>query len=79
MARTLQGIDSYYISNIDDFEALVELESQSDNKYELANVDFSTRALNVKPEILPLGIELLQNLPNGTKLLQNLPDGKKIL
>ena len=29
---------SYSISNTDDFEALVELESQLDNKNELANL-----------------------------------------
>ena len=40
VAKTLQGIASYYNSDIDDFEALVEVESQSDNKYELANLDF---------------------------------------
>ena len=33
VAKTLQGIASYYMSNIDNLEALVELESQSDNKY----------------------------------------------
>ena len=70
---------SSYISNIDNFKSLVQLESQSDYKYELANHDFSTRKLNVKPKELPLGIKLLQNLTNGTKLLQNLPNGKKIL
>ena len=79
VARTLQGIASYYISNVDNFEALVELESQSDNKYELDNLDFSTSTLNVKPKKLPLGIELLKNLPNGKNFLQNLPSGKKIL
>ena len=40
VAKTLQGIDSYYISSIDNFGALVELESQSDNKYELTNLEF---------------------------------------
>ena len=30
-SKTLQGNGSYYISNIDDFEALVELKNQSDN------------------------------------------------
>ena len=39
VAKTLQGIASYYISNIDDFEAPVKVESQSDNKYELADLD----------------------------------------
>ena len=67
------------MSNIDNFEALVELVSQSDNKYEIANPDFSTSTLNIKPKKLPLGIKQLQNIPNGTKLLQNLPNCKKIL
>ena len=31
VVKTLQDNASYYISNIDDFEALIELESQSDN------------------------------------------------
>ena len=79
MDKILQGIASYCISNIDNFEALVELERQSDNRYKLANHDFSTRTLNVKPKKLSLGIKLVQNLPNGTKLLQKLPNGKKIL
>ena len=79
MAKTLHGIASSYISNIHNFEALDELESQSDRKYELANLDFSTPTLNVKPTKLLIGIKLLQNLPNGTKVLQNLPNGKKIL
>ena len=50
MTETLQVLASYYNSNIDNFQALVELESQSDNKYELTNLDFSTSKLNVKPE-----------------------------
>ena len=79
MAKTLKGIASYYISNIHNFDALAELESQSDRKYELANLDFSTPTLNVKPKKLLLDIKLLQNLPNGTKVLQSLPNGKKIL
>ena len=74
MATTLQVNASYYISNIDDIEVLVELESQSDNKNELANLDFSTRTLNVKPKKLPLITKLLQKLPNGTKILLNLPN-----
>ena len=78
VAKALQDIDSYYISNIDNLEALAEVDSQSDSRYELANLDFSTRALNIKPKKLPRGIKLLQNLPIGTKLLQNLPNGKKI-
>ena len=53
--------------------------SQSDNKNELANLDFPTRALNLEPKKLPLGIKLLRNLANGMTLLQNLPNGKKIL
>ena len=68
---------SYCISNVDDFHAPVELESQSDNENELANLDFSTPTLNVKPKKLPLIIKLLQKLPNGTKMLQNLPNGEK--
>ena len=32
MAKTLQGNASYYISNIDDIEALAEIESQPDKK-----------------------------------------------
>ena len=46
---------------------------------ELADLDFSTRVLNVKPKELTLGIKLLQNLASGTKILQKLPNGKKIL
>ena len=46
---------------------------------ELANLEFSTGALNVKPKKLILGIKLLQNLPNGTKILLKLPNGKKVL
>ena len=46
---------------------------------ELSSLNFCTRALNVKPKKLILGIKLLQNLPNGTKMLQKLPNGKKIL
>ena len=57
----------YCISNIDDFEAHVEPESQPDSKNELANLDFSTTILNVKPKKQPLGIKLLQDLPNGKK------------
>ena len=79
VTKPIQGIDSFYNSNIDTFIALVELENQSDNKYELANLEFSTRTLNVKPKKLPLDIKLLQNLPNGTKLWQNLRNGKKLL
>ena len=76
--KTLFSLNaSYSISNIDDFEALVELESQSDNKNELASHDFSTPTLNVKPKKLPLIIKQLQKLPNGTKIFQNLPNGKK--
>ena len=79
VAKALQGIDSNYISNIDNSGALVELESQSDSKCELANLYFSSRTLNVKPKRLLLGIKLLQNVPNGTKLLQNSPNFKKLL
>ena len=68
--KTSKSNVSYYILNIDDFEPLVQFESQSDNKTGLTNLDFSTRALYVKPKKLPLGIILLQNLPNVTKILQ---------
>jgi len=46
---------------------------------ELAYLDFSTHALNVKTKKLKLGIKLFENLPNATKLLHKLPNGKKIL
>jgi len=52
------------------FEAFVEFESQFDNKSELANLEFSTSALNFKTKKIPLGIKLLQDLPNGLKILQ---------
>ena len=45
-------------SVIADFEALVKLKSQSDSKNELANLDFSTPTLNVKPKKLPLSVKL---------------------
>ena len=78
--RPFRRTTAYYcISNIDDFEARLELESQYDNKNELANLDFSTPTLNVKPKKLTLGIKLLHKLSTGTKLLQNLPNGKKKL
>ena len=79
MAKTLQGIAFYYISNTDNFEGFIEFESQSDSKNELASLDFASRTLNIKPRKLPLAVKLLQNLTNGTKSLQNLPNGKKIL
>ena len=41
---------SYSISNIDDFETLVKLESQSDNKNELANLEFSTPYTELQTE-----------------------------
>ena len=72
-------IASYYISNVDNFEVLVELKSQSDNKYELPNVDFSTPTLNLKPKTLLLGIKLVPNLPNCKEILKSLPNGKEIL
>ena len=55
------------MSKIDDFEAVVELVNQSDNKNELTDLNFSTLTLNVKPKKLLLGINLLQKLPNGKK------------
>ena len=79
VTKMLQGIASHYISNIENFEALAKLESQSDNKYEPANLDSSTCTLNVKLKKLPISIKLLQNLWTGTKLLQNLPNGKILL
>ena len=66
---------SYRNSNIDDLEALVEL----DSKNELTNLDFTIPTLNLKPKKLLLGIKLLQKLLNCTKILQNLPNGKKNL
>ena len=54
VSENLQGNASYKILNSDDFEALVKLESQSDNKNEFPYLDFSIRALNVKPKKLPL-------------------------
>ena len=56
------------ISNIDEFEALVKLESQSDN----INGPASLKKLT-------LGIQLLQNLPKDTAVLQNLLNGRKLL
>ena len=44
---------SYYNSDIDNLEALIDLESHSHNKYEFANLHFTIRTLNVKPEKLP--------------------------
>ena len=48
-AITLQVNASYYISNIDGVEALVELESQSDNKNELTNLDFERQTEKAYP------------------------------
>ena len=67
------------MSNIDDFEAIVELESQSYNKNEFANLDFSIPTLNAKPKKLPLVIKLLQNLPNGKSKIADLPNGRKAM
>ena len=49
VATTLQGNASYYISNIDGVEALVELESQSANKNELTNLDFERQTEKAYP------------------------------
>ena len=50
VAKTLQGNLCYCISNIDDFEALLELENQCDNINELANLDFSTPYTELQTE-----------------------------
>ena len=47
---------------------LFKLESQSNNKNELASLEFPTPALKFKPKKLPLGMILLQNLPSITKM-----------
>ena len=46
----MQSDRSYYSSYIDDSVALAELESQSDDIKKLANLDFSTSALDFKPK-----------------------------
>ena len=49
-AKSLQGNGSYYILNIDEYETLVELESQFENINELTNLDFSTLRTKLQPE-----------------------------
>ena len=41
MAKIIHDSGYYYISNIDNFVALVELESRYDSIKKLANIDFS--------------------------------------
>ena len=53
VVKTIQGNDSYYISNIDDYEDLVELESQADTSSDLneaVNIDLTTPHVELEPK-----------------------------